>query len=135
MRLILDTNTVLSALFKPHNSQAAVIAQWRKGGFEWLTCSMQLEELARVLMRPKILQRITGGAVTARQVVEQMHAVCELYPLAPPFPAICRDPKDDYLVALLVQSRASFLVTGDKDLLVLNDQLPILTVRELIDRL
>lgn len=34
--------------------------------------------------------------------------------------SVCRDPKDDYLLALAVEAQASILLTGDKDLLVLN---------------
>jgi putative PIN family toxin of toxin-antitoxin system len=30
---------------------------------------------------------------------------------------ICRDPKDDFLLALSKESRANYLITGDKDLL------------------
>ena len=33
---------------------------------------------------------------------------------------ICRDPKDNYLVSLALDSKANFLITGDKDLLDLN---------------
>jgi predicted nucleic acid-binding protein len=33
--------------------------------------------------------------------------------------ALCRDPEDDYLLALAHDSNADFLITGDKDLLVL----------------
>lgn len=33
---------------------------------------------------------------------------------------ICRDPKDNKLLELAVSGNANFLVTGDKDLLVLN---------------
>jgi predicted nucleic acid-binding protein len=33
---------------------------------------------------------------------------------------ICRDPKDNYLVPLAIDSKADFLITGDKDLLELN---------------
>lgn len=34
--------------------------------------------------------------------------------------AVCRDPKDDKLLELAVGGNADFLVTGDKDLLILN---------------
>ena len=30
---------------------------------------------------------------------------------------ICRDPKDDFLLALAKESKANYLITGDKDLL------------------
>jgi putative PIN family toxin of toxin-antitoxin system len=33
--------------------------------------------------------------------------------------SVCRDPKDNYLLALAKDSHADFLITGDKDLLVL----------------
>ena len=32
----------------------------------------------------------------------------------------CRDKKDNFLLALAKESNADFLITGDKDLLVLN---------------
>lgn len=136
MKLIVDTNTALSSLFKPDSRPAEIIQLWRGGAFEWMTCGHQLEELSRVLCRPKIISRIPGGQETAQQFVQKMHADCTLIKLTPPFPAQCRDPKDDYLVALLLQSKAMHLVSGDKDLLVLKDKWPaILSATEFLDRL
>lgn len=49
---------------------------------------------------------------------------------------VCRDPKDDKLLELAVSGNADFLVTGDKDLLVLNPfrGVEIITPREFLDR-
>ncbi|MDB5846946.1 MAG: putative toxin-antitoxin system toxin component, family [Rhodoferax sp.] len=135
MKLILDTNTVLSAIFKPQNRQAEVLSLWRANRFEWLTCTQQLEEFADVLSRPKIFSRIAGGSGTAQRLIEEMHTGCTFFQLLPPFAAVCRDVGDDYLVALLVQARASYLITGDNDLLVLKNQFPIVSVPEFLDRL
>jgi predicted nucleic acid-binding protein len=33
---------------------------------------------------------------------------------------VCRDKKDDYLLNLAIDSSADFLISGDKDLLILN---------------
>jgi putative PIN family toxin of toxin-antitoxin system len=55
-----------------------------------------------------------------------------------PHPAVCRDPNDDYLVALATAHQANVLVTGDDDLLAINPEalkVEILTPRQLIDRL
>jgi putative PIN family toxin of toxin-antitoxin system len=41
-----------------------------------------------------------------------------------------RDSKDNPILALLVESKADVLITGDKDLLVLADRYPILTPTE-----
>lgn len=44
------------------------------------------------------------------------------------------DPDDDYLAALAAQERA-LLVSGDRHLLALADRAPVLTPRDLLDRL
>ncbi|MDB5867807.1 MAG: PilT protein [Polaromonas sp.] len=136
MKLILDTNTVLSALFKPASRAAAIIQMWREDAFEWVSCSQQLEELTRVLARPKIIARIVGGASTAQAFVQEMHAGCTFFLLEPPYAAVCRDARDDYLMALLTNAKPMHLITGDKDLLVLKEKWPaILTATEFLDRL
>ena len=51
---------------------------------------------------------------------------------------VCRDPDDDYLVALAKATRADVLVTGDDDLLAIEHGragVEVLTPRELTDRL
>lgn len=35
-------------------------------------------------------------------------------------PAICRDPDDDWILALAVEAKCEFIITGDKDLLALD---------------
>ncbi|MBX2982197.1 MAG: putative toxin-antitoxin system toxin component, PIN family [Flavobacteriales bacterium] len=57
--------------------------------------------------------------------------------IQPPCPAICRDPKNDFLLALCKKGKVDFLVTGDKDLLVMLKQGPteVITPREFSERL
>jgi len=55
-----------------------------------------------------------------------------------PHPAVCRDPRDDYLVALATASGAEAIVTGDLDLLAIDPKrltIEVITPRQLIDRL
>jgi uncharacterized protein len=49
---------------------------------------------------------------------------------------VCRDPKDDKLLEFAVSGAADFLVTGDKDLLILNPfrGVEIITPREFLER-
>jgi len=133
LKLILDTNTVLSALFKPHSNASALIALWHAKAFDWVTCQHQLIETTRVLLRPKILTRVAGGEMAAHVFMGQMIEGCTFFPLMQPYLPLCRDAKDDYLVALLNQSKANHLITGDKDLLVLKPQWPqILTATDFL---
>jgi len=53
-----------------------------------------------------------------------------------PYPAICLDPDDDFLVALARAAIVDSLVTGDRDLLELEDVgVPVITPPELVERL
>jgi predicted nucleic acid-binding protein len=55
---------------------------------------------------------------------------------SPPYPAVCRDSDDDYLVALAGAAVVDALVTGDRDLVELEDiGVAVITPRELVDRL
>ena len=50
---------------------------------------------------------------------------------------ICRDPKDDFLLALAKESRANYLITGDKDLLDIRvyGRTKIVTVRQFKEKI
>jgi uncharacterized protein len=75
------------------------------------------EELSEVLGRPKLdryvrpqtRKRFLAALVRRALVVEPNRSF-----------VVCRDPKDDKFLELAVCCNASFLVTGDRDLLVLN---------------
>lgn len=92
-----------------------------------------LLELADVLNRPKFDKYVTHDERMRFMVsflkVAEMVSVSELV-------TICRDPKDDKLLELAIGGAADFLVTGDKDLLVLNPfrGVEIITPREFLDK-
>ena len=91
-----------------------------------------LLELAEVLNREKFDKYVTHdermrfivGFLKIAEMIETGETI-----------AICRDPKDDKLLELAVGGNAGFLVTGDKDLLVLNPfrGVEIITPREFLD--
>ena len=91
-----------------------------------------LLELAEVLNREKFDKYVTRdermrfmvGFLKVAEMVEISKTI-----------VVCRDPKDDKLLELAVGGNADFLVTGDKDLLVLNPfrSVEIITPREFLD--
>jgi putative PIN family toxin of toxin-antitoxin system len=52
----------------------------------------------------------------------------------PPLPVNCRDPKDEPFIHLAIVAKAGYLVTGDKDLVVLQNGLPfqIVTIADFL---
>lgn len=135
MKLLVDTNVVISGLLGRNSLPGQLMQLWRARQCQWLTCEQQIEELTRVLQHPYIAAKVEGSHGSAYAFMMEFQAKTNRVVLGPPFAPVCRDSTDDYLVALLTGFAVDFLVTGDKDLLSLKPAYPkILTPRELIDR-
>lgn len=92
-----------------------------------------LLELADVLNRPKFDKYVTHDEWMRFMV--SFLKVAEMVEISETI-IVCRDPKDDKLLELAVSGTADFLVTGDRDLLILNPfrGVEILTPREFLDK-
>lgn len=132
MRVVADVNVLVSALLSPRGAPAEVLRRWRDGEVALLVSLQLIAELERVLSRPRVASRVTQDEVRGFVALLGRHA--ELVGDAVDVPQRSRDPNDDYLLALAERERA-YVVTGDRDLLELAGELPVLTPRELIDRL
>jgi putative PIN family toxin of toxin-antitoxin system len=58
MRLVLDTNVLLSALMSPASVSAQILSLWRDRKVEVLTAAEQIDEIARVTRYPRIRARL-----------------------------------------------------------------------------
>lgn len=117
MRVVIDTNVLISALLSPASVPAELVKFWRAGRFTLLTAVPQLEELTRVTRYPKIRERLSPPL--AGRLINEMRDLAELVdPL--PVVDVSPDPYDNYLLAIASGGRAHHLITGDKrDLLAL----------------
>ena len=116
MRLVIDTNVLLSTLISSASPSAQILALWRSRKFELLTSAEQIEEIARVTRYPRIRARL-APALAGRLVnrLRDVAIVVEKLPKVDRSP----DPDDNYLLALAEAGQADFLVTGDNPLLAL----------------
>lgn len=111
MRLVIDTNVMISALLSSGSLPAHLIVLWREGRFELLTSAEQLDDLRRVTRYPKIRVRMPMS-LAGRLINELRHVAVVVEKL--PAVAICADPFDNYLLATVAAGAADFLITGDK---------------------
>lgn len=117
MRVVLDTNILLSGIISPRGTPARLIEAWLDRRFVLISHHEQLAELREVSRRPKIRALVTSAAIG--RVVNQISRIAEIPGKLPPIER-SRDPRDDFLLALCEASEADWLVTGDKaDLLAL----------------
>jgi putative PIN family toxin of toxin-antitoxin system len=117
VRVILDTNVLLSGLISPSGIPARLIDAWLDDRFTLISHALQLDELREVSRRDKIRMLIRPSE--AGRLINQIAAIAEM-PKRMPTINRSRDPRDDFLLSLCEAGEAGWLVTGDKaDLLVL----------------
>jgi len=114
--LVVDTNVLLSALIGGQLRWFRDVLDDDR--FEFLISSRMIEELERVVVRPRL--RRYFAVEEAAELMDLIQRNALAIDISPPYKAICRDPKDDYLLAMARSAKADLLVTGDEDLLVLN---------------
>ena len=110
MRVVLDSNVLLSALISPHGAPHRVYEAWRARRFELVTCPTQLDEIRRASRYPKLRAVLQPHRVGA--MVNAMAAGA--LPDPPPGAHEADDPHDAWLLALAEAARADWLVTGDR---------------------
>lgn len=118
-RLVLDTNTVLSALLFSNGRLAWLRPAWQAQRFVPLVSRATVEELLRVLAYPKF--KLT--AAEREDLLGDYLPFCETVDViaSTQLPA-CRDMADMPFLALASAANADALVSGDADLLVLADE-------------
>jgi uncharacterized protein len=139
MRVIADANVLVSAALtrSPQAPSALTLDAALTGRIELITSPHLLQEIAMVLARPRLRKYLSTQE--AQRYITDLAAQTNLIPDPPgPHPALCRDPHDDYLLALAATTSAELLVTGDLDLLSIDPgqlTVQIITPRQLVDRL
>jgi putative PIN family toxin of toxin-antitoxin system len=132
MRVVVDTNILLSALINPRGLPAQLIDAWRAKRFVLVTSGEQLIELGAVARRPALRKYIVPARVG--RFINDLRELAEVLRRLPQIDR-SRDPADNYLLAMVEAVEAEYLVTGDKrDLLALESHGPtrIVTARELL---
>lgn len=117
MRLVVDTNVLISALLSATSLPARLMTFWREGRFVLVTSAVQVDEMMRVTRYPKLRERLSP-ALAGRLINELRDLAVVVSDL--PEVSLSPDPDDDFLLASSLAGAAQFLITGDKaDLLAL----------------
>ena len=125
-RVIIDTNLWISFFIGKdlHNLKDLIVTE----KIQLITTDQLINELKIVVARPKLQKYFDQEKVT--ELISLLDIVSEKVTIKK-IEQICRDPKDDFLLALSKESKANYLVSGDKDLLEIRiyGRTEILTVK------
>ncbi|MBB3105069.1 putative toxin-antitoxin system toxin component, PIN family [Azomonas macrocytogenes] len=124
LRVVLDTNVLVSGLAYPGSVPGRIIAAWHQGGLDVVLSRYILDEMTRVLPR---LSRVKLSTSEIRDLSDSFMFLADIVEPDDEQDAGLRDPADQPVLATWKAARAHYLVTGDKDLLVLADRYPVVT--------
>ena len=112
MRVVLDTNVLLSALISSHGAPDTIYRAWRAARFDLVTSAAQLDELRRVSRYPKFKTILPAHRVGAMVNNMQRAVVLNHLPNLPDGVEL-NDPNDVFLLTMALAGEADYLVTGD----------------------
>jgi putative PIN family toxin of toxin-antitoxin system len=124
MKIVLDANVIVAAFASRGLCES--VFELCLSGHEIVLCVDLLDEIARNLRRKVKLPAVVVDRI--RELLQEHGTMLDPVPL--PLDA-CRDSDDVKILGLAVASGADFVVTGDRDLLVLEkcQGIPILSPR------
>lgn len=130
IRIILDTNLWISFILTNDYSRLDTIL--RNKNIQLLVSIELLEEFIEVAQRPKFRKYFSGEDLSL--LVSLIEKNAEIVAVKGNVQA-CRDPKDNFLLSLALDGKATHLITGDKDLLALNKfrNTKILTIQDFLN--
>jgi len=131
VRVVLDTNVLVSGLAYPDSIPGRILGVWRRGGLDVVLSRFILDEMVRVLPR---LTRITLNSAEIRDLADSFMLLAEIVEPSSKVEKALRDRADLPVLQTLQASKADYLINGDKDLLALADRYSIVTPAEFWSR-
>jgi len=135
VRVVLDTNVLLSGLMYPSSTPGRIVSAWRQSRFELVMSREQLAEIARVLTYPRIHRILRWNRDRIERFLKQIYLRSVVVGIEETEIEVPTDSDDSPTLQSFIAAQADWLVTGDKDLLLLRDEHAIMTPAEFADLL
>jgi putative PIN family toxin of toxin-antitoxin system len=117
VKVVLDTNIIVSRFLSPHGFPALILAFWEKGLFELVASEAILAEYGRVLGYPSVQARHQLRHDEIAQVVEDFRTFATVVRVQEPVDVIVDDPSDNRFLEAAVHGVCDYIVSGDPHLL------------------
>jgi uncharacterized protein len=113
MRIVLDTNVLLSAIISAKGGSAELLARCQTGELELLISPDSIMELRRVLTYPKVSKRLQYSNEQIDRFITFLEQTSIV--MIPPLEvrAVPDDSDDDKFVALALAGEAQYIISGD----------------------
>lgn len=117
MRVVLDTNTLVSALLSPHGPPRRLLDDARMQVFDLCSSPVLIAELLDVVSREKFARRFAEAGLTPLGMVGEIRRLSTMAAPASVPRVVANDADDDHVLACALAGNADLIVSGDKHLL------------------
>lgn len=115
MRVVVDTNVLVSALLKADGSPAKIVSLWQAGEVDLVVSDEVISEVGRVLGYKRIRTRVTQE--DAERFLDLLREAAVVVTDYEKVTVVIDDPDDDKFLALAISSGARYIISGDSHLL------------------
>ena len=112
-KIVLDANVIIAAFTA--RGLANSVFELCLGKFEIIISEYIINEVSN-----KLTGKLKVPPEIVNEIIKFLSDSCTIFEYALLEENVCRDIKDDNILALAGSSKSKYIVTGDKDLLVLN---------------
>ena len=138
LKVVLDTNVLVSSLLVTAGVPAQVVDAWRQQQYVLVTSPDLIAEVRSTLSYPRLRRKYPLADEDVGQLIDLLEHDALVVPgLAQVRGVIPSDPADEKVLACAVDAEADVIVSGDEHLLALGDYrgIPVLTARAFLERL
>ncbi|MHB8377336.1 MAG: putative toxin-antitoxin system toxin component, PIN family [Dehalococcoidia bacterium] len=112
MRVVLDTNVIVSGVISPAGPPDAILRAWRRGSVQLIISAPLLVELTDVLARPRIRKRTGFTSADEAALIAELSDTAIIVAPAEQL-AVLTDPDDNRLLEAALAGHADYIVSGD----------------------
>jgi len=116
MKIVLDVNIFVSSFFWGGNPRK-IMERIIDGKDALFTCKEIIQETASVMLRPKF--NVSNEYIT--HFIRSIEELANCITLVGSIQNICRDNEDDKILECALLANADYIITGDSDLLILEE--------------
>lgn len=122
LRVVIDTNVLISGLFGIKNSPSSqILSHVRTQKIVLVTSALILEEVREVINRERIIKLTKMSPEERVETMDLLIARSDITQGKQFSMQVGRDARDDKFLACAVEAKADYIVTGDDDLLVFKE--------------
>lgn len=134
MKVVLDTNIFISGIISPNNNAGKIIKEWQNNSLEIITSLELLEEIKQVLKYPKIIKIIGWPDKKIEEYIEFLRFFTTVVEIANINYNFAQDPNDNHIIATYLAINCDHLITGDKALFSLKDELNVISLDDFLNK-